>query len=192
MKDIIRKFTLSAGLFVDCSAGTLPVTKACILLLQHRRFFGCDLDSECIASSLPQMALFCSRQLLNKESDITGDDNVQQAAFTFFNVMEELELKHCIDVWEMPAGFPIMQILSLHILHNPSTYHLGFSLHDQAKNIPANLWTPWWRSRLDIFVVRSLLAVGCNTFDVKMKDSNIHHDSNGCGMFSGDRSVPER
>lgn len=86
------KFALLEMQIVIYCAGTFPVAKACMLLLHCRRFFGCDPDLEWVASSLPQMAPIFARQVLNEASDITGDDDVQQAATTFIKVMEELEL----------------------------------------------------------------------------------------------------
>lgn len=62
---------------------------------------------------------------------------------------------------------------------------MKYSHYDQAKKISANLWKSHWRLRLDMFDVRSLLAVACGVFDMKVNASNIHHDSNGCGVFSG-------
>lgn len=53
---------------------------------------------ECVASSLPQLALIFAQKVLNIESNITEHDSVQQAAFAFANEMEKMDLKHGIDV----------------------------------------------------------------------------------------------
>lgn len=58
MKDITHKFTLSGGLVVDCCADTFSVAKTRMLLPQYRGFLGCDLDFECVAFSLLQIACF--------------------------------------------------------------------------------------------------------------------------------------
>lgn len=50
--------------------------------------------------------------------------------------------------WGMPAGIAIMQTYPLWVLYHLPTYKMEHSLYDQDKNIPANLWTPRWRSRL--------------------------------------------
>lgn len=70
MKNINGKFTLLGGLVLYCCAGTFSVVKACMLLPQCRQFAECDLDSECVASRLPQFSLVFARQVLNKRSDI--------------------------------------------------------------------------------------------------------------------------
>lgn len=72
--------------------------------------------------------------------------------------MEELDLKRRINIRDASAGLPIMQTFSLHILHHVATYHMVYDRNDQAKNRPAKLWTPCWRTRLDSFDYRSLLA----------------------------------
>lgn len=58
MKNIICKFSLPGGLVVDCCVGTFLVGKPYMQLSHHRRFFGRDLHSECVASILPQLAPF--------------------------------------------------------------------------------------------------------------------------------------
>lgn len=105
MKNIICKLTLSRLLVVGCCSGTFSVAKECMLSPQHRRFVECDQDSKRGASSLSQLALVQVRPLLNKESDITGNHDVQQTAFTFVEAREDLDLKHRIIVRNTPAGF---------------------------------------------------------------------------------------
>lgn len=123
MKNIIRKFTLLGGLVLDCSACKFSVGKVYILLMQNRRIVGCELDLECVASSLPHLSLIFSFKISKKETDLTWNDYVQQNAFKLVKVVEELDLKHRTNVWEMPAGFPIMQIFPLGKLCRLSIYH---------------------------------------------------------------------
>lgn len=76
--------------------GSFPVRKACLLFLKRWRFVRFDLDSECVASSLPQSTFTCALRGLENESDIIKDDNVPHAASTIFKAMRELDLKGCI------------------------------------------------------------------------------------------------
>lgn len=110
-----------------------------MILPQYRQFVECDLEWECVASSLPQLALKVACEVLYEESDIIGDNDVQQAASIFVKKMEEVDLKFCIDVWETHNGFPIIQAFSLFIVYYLSIYHMEHYLHEQAKNIPASL-----------------------------------------------------
>lgn len=93
------------------------------------------------------------------------------------------------DVWEALAGIPIVQTFPLDILKHHYTYHIEYSLHDQAKNIPANPCIPCWRSQLDMFHVRSLLAVGCGARGVKGKASIFSVISFDVACFQVGRSV---
>lgn len=70
--------------------------------------------------------------------NITGDDDVQQAASTFVKAMEELHLKRRIDVWEMLAGFSITQLFSWLIHYHQLPCHMKYSLNDQAKTSQVN------------------------------------------------------
>lgn len=67
METIVCKLTLPCGLVVDCCARKISVAKKCMLLPHHTRIFGCDLNSECITLSLPQLVLVPARQVSNKE-----------------------------------------------------------------------------------------------------------------------------
>lgn len=78
MKDVVHKFNLPSGLAVRSNADTFSVAKACRYQSKHKRFVRCDLDSECVAPSLLQLALDFPRQVLIKESDITGYVDLQQ------------------------------------------------------------------------------------------------------------------
>lgn len=118
MKDIISKLTLPGGLFGGCCAGMFSVAKACTVFPQHRRLVGCGLDPECVASSTPQFAVKFARQVLNGESDITEDSDVQQTTSTFVETMEKLDVKRRIDVWETLTSFLVMQTFLLHLLHH--------------------------------------------------------------------------
>lgn len=77
MKYIIRKFTLSYSLVLDCYDSMFLVARACMLLPRHMQFVRFDLDSECVTSSLPQSSLLFARQVLNKRSALTKNDTVQ-------------------------------------------------------------------------------------------------------------------
>lgn len=102
----------------------------------------CDLNSVCVALSFRKLVLIFARQVLIKDSGITGDDDVQLAASIFVESMEELFFEHRTDVWEMPAGFSILQTFLRYICYHLSTCHLKYSLYGQKKNIPADLWIP--------------------------------------------------
>lgn len=114
---------------MDCWTGAYSANEAFLPLPLHRKFLGCDLDLECATSSLPQLALIFPCQVMNKKSAITVNDDVQQAVFTFIKGIEEIELKHCIDVGETFISFPIIQFFFLLILHRLSTYDLEYSHH---------------------------------------------------------------
>lgn len=91
MKEVIHKFTLHGFLHVDCCSGKFSGAKECMLLPQHRWFIRCDLDVECDMSSLPQLAFIFAREVLNAESDITGDETVLQIAIKFVKATDAMD-----------------------------------------------------------------------------------------------------
>lgn len=67
MKDILQKFTSPGDLVVDGGAETLSMTKACMLLPQHRRFVEFEMDSACATGSMSQLVVIFAQQVLIKE-----------------------------------------------------------------------------------------------------------------------------
>lgn len=103
-----------------------------MLLPTHREFGGRELDLECVASSLRQQGLIFGRQMSYEKLNIFGDDDVQQAASTFVEGMEELELKRRKAVWEKPNIFSGIQTYSVQNLYAISMYHMKDALYGQA------------------------------------------------------------
>lgn len=98
--------------------------------------------------------------------------------------MKTLELNRRKNAWETRTCFPVMQTFFFHIIYHLLMYDMAYFIYDQSKNAPANLWTPLWHSRLDMYDVCFLLVVDCGTFGVKVEASIISHDSVRCGLFS--------
>lgn len=92
MKHTIRKFTLPGNLFVARYADTFSKAKARVHLPQNGQFFGCAQASESVTSSPPLFVLFFAWHASNKESGITGDDDLRQAAFPFIKRMEKPDM----------------------------------------------------------------------------------------------------
>lgn len=109
------------------------VAKACLPLFQHRQLVRYDLESECVSSNLPQIALIFARQVLKQERDIIGNDSVQPADSPIVYAMKGLDLERRINVYKTPAGFSIIQTFLLYILYHQSTYHIKYFLYNQAK-----------------------------------------------------------
>lgn len=88
MRNIICNLTFPSGLILDCYFVTFSGAIAYIILPQYRRLIGCDLDLECDTLSPLQLALISARQVMTKESSITGEDDVLEAAPTFVKAVE--------------------------------------------------------------------------------------------------------
>lgn len=113
MNKIVHKFTFPSDLLVDCCACTFSVAKAYTLLQLHTRFVGCDLDPGYVTSSLPYLSLVSARKVLNKESEITENDDAQYTAFTFNKATKELDLKRGINVLDTNKGLSNYTIVSV-------------------------------------------------------------------------------
>lgn len=55
-----------------------------------------------MTKTIPQLILRYARQLLNKESDIDGEEQVQTSAEVCVKSVEAIEVQKRLDVWEAP------------------------------------------------------------------------------------------
>lgn len=67
---IVQKPTRPGKLVVDACGGTYAVFKACMLLINNRRFIGCEVRSDSVTEAMPQLTLLYPRQILSKKSYI--------------------------------------------------------------------------------------------------------------------------
>lgn len=109
---------------------------------------------------------------------------MRQAVCIFVKAMEDRNCKRCINVQKTHDCFSITQTNPLQILYQLSTFYIQYALVGHAKHFPENLRKPHWPFQLDIFDACFLLMVDCGACSVKIKASNIQHDSVGCSVFS--------
>lgn len=68
---------------IEFCAGICPTAKACMLVDQHRKLVGCDLDSDILSTAEPDLHFTFALRRLSPSSDITGAEEVRAAARTF-------------------------------------------------------------------------------------------------------------
>lgn len=105
MEELVRKFTSGEDLVMDFCFGTCPMARACILRDQHRRFVGCDLDSEPLSATELDPPLAFPSQALSPNSDITKDEEVRALTEDsdkrrrWFRLAEEQQRERCHLGW---------------------------------------------------------------------------------------------
>lgn len=63
--------------------GSSLTAKACILLDQQRKLAGCDSESDVLSASEPKALSTVALQMLNPNSDSTGDTEMKASARAF-------------------------------------------------------------------------------------------------------------
>lgn len=92
MKEIEQKFKKLGNLVVDACAGTVSAEKACMALPKRRTFIGCKVVPYCIAEVIAQLILIFAPQVLNKETDIDGDEQLSTSAKTYVQEVKAIEV----------------------------------------------------------------------------------------------------
>lgn len=88
MKELLANFYKPGAPVMHYLSGTLATTKGSLSLNKHRRFIGCDINGNCLAADLPGLLLVFGIQVLDNDSDISFDYNVQDSARVYVTAME--------------------------------------------------------------------------------------------------------
>lgn len=74
MRGIVQRITKPGNLVLETFAWTFSVAKAYMLLPKHKRFIGSGVDTCCVTEAMSKLILLFARDVLNKESDIDGEE----------------------------------------------------------------------------------------------------------------------
>lgn len=83
MKDLVGEFSRLGDVVMDFCAGIGPTAKICILLDKHRKFVGCNVDSELLTAAEAGLVVILVSQMLNPKSHISGSARMIAAAKAF-------------------------------------------------------------------------------------------------------------
>lgn len=139
MKDLVGKFTRGRDVVMDFCTGTYPTAKTSMLLDQHRKFVGCDLDSDLLMAAKPDLLLTFALQVLNPKSDITGDEEVRAAARAFKEKVAVVSARRRATAWEAPPGLDATQMMPRHVLHFICTLYEKYGLYEKCRHIPLSM-----------------------------------------------------
>lgn len=78
---------------LDHCPGTFSTEKGCIWLLRHRSLVWCEIDTVSFKKSLLVAVEVFARQIINEESDIVGDANVQAAPNVSGNAINRIHAR---------------------------------------------------------------------------------------------------
>lgn len=87
--EFVDQFSETGELVMDLFSRTFATTKACLELLRHRSFVGCDIGADCFAVCTQALVQTHARQILNEKShiyctnDVMADDVVDDCKERF-------------------------------------------------------------------------------------------------------------
>ena len=184
LQTIIGKYTQPGDLVFDPFAGSFSTGRACMLLPQHRRCVLGDLDPTCHKFGMQQLVEVYARQLLNEESDITGDDELLRDARLFLHSMDRINAAKLRKQWNTPPGCPPMQNFPPEVVHYLCTLHKDYSLYRFSKGHPMIHWSPMWRARFNQMDIDHLQAFELSRYRLEIRQSTI--PGAGEGVFTRD------
>lgn len=93
-------------LFTAC-AGILSTVTACLMLPSRRRFFGGDIDQECVNRSVPLFRLVFARQELNPNSDICVPEDFENARLDYVGSGDQKIPRLRLEQWHALMVMPL-------------------------------------------------------------------------------------
>ena len=186
IQELTKKFSRKGDLVLDPFSGTFSVFKACMLLDEHRRCIGGDIDEECVLHCESILIEIYARQLLNTSSDLNTSDETQlQSARALFSELERLKIKKRASAWDVPTGLSAVQNFPPYIVQYLCTFHKDMSLFEKGVATPMLQWSSEWNRRLNEMDPNVLLAHECTQRNIFIKKSLINSPLSGLGVFAG-------
>lgn len=84
---------------------------------------GFERDQNCEAENFPSLGKTFARELLNKDSYLTGLKEVSRAETILVKPLDGIAARKRANVWTVPKTFAPGQKFLRHILHSLSMYH---------------------------------------------------------------------
>lgn len=101
------------------------------------------------------------RQVLNEDADITGLEEVLEAAKLFMKVMDSIAARTRKTIWEAPLGFSLTHLFQSRVTCFLSTCFKDSSLFEMAKGVLISRISAKWRLRFHSIDSETLLEVHC-------------------------------
>lgn len=134
--NIIERLTNPEASEVDLAAGTFTVLKACVLVLMHRQFIGCDLDVTCITTSKKELVHRFIKQVLHPDSDvILSSTEYGNAARTIRKSFLFHQACHCLNRRKVPNGLSPTQTVPRHAFSYMRIDFAGFTMVSSVDNM---------------------------------------------------------
>lgn len=97
IKNILQKCTNSGNFVVNVCAETFSAVNTCMVLLKHRRYFGCEVVSNYLTESMPLLMLGYASRVLRKETDRDCDEEGRFSTNVYVKVVEAIEVQKLLD-----------------------------------------------------------------------------------------------
>lgn len=140
MKDSAEKFPKELTLMMDYCTGTCTTVETCMLFDHHRQFAGWDLDLVILSPAETALLPTFASQVLNSNSDVTGDRKVRAAAPRFKKRAAVVSACRRTTTREATFGLGTTQVKPGQILHFPSTLYEKYELYEKCLHSPLDIW----------------------------------------------------
>lgn len=140
-----------------------------MMLLQHCRIMGCEIDTDCYNQSYISVEETLLRQALNEDSDITGLEEAVEAAKLFVKAIDVIDARSRKMIWETSLGLSTTQSLPSNITYIFSKCWENWSLFNMEKGVPLSRWSAKQLARFHSTDSDTFLPVGCSATEVLIK-----------------------
>lgn len=164
----MQKFSKAGALMMDLCVVTCSTARACTLLDQHRKFFGCDVDLDVLIATKPDLALTFAFQVLNPKSGISEAVKTKQQRQLLRTKWLHFWLGRSLCV-ESSMYTGCNEVLARHVPKLLSALYGSYSLFEMCRDIYVGTWLPVWTKQLCSTDLNFLLAHDCGRCRVSVE-----------------------
>lgn len=181
LSPLISKFTGPGSMVTDPFLRTGATAKDCLVLPKHQTLMECDSDSDFVSKMRPSLLRVFAVQGLSSLTDIFKSEEVQTAAYGYFE-MSFLKMEaQRKSVWKAPPALPPIQSFPDYISFFICEYHMDMLLFEKRRHLPCTLWLAQW---FWLFLHTTIL--GRRNDWILRRKSGVHQ----CGyIFSSKRGI---
>lgn len=184
LQELVSRFSNPEDIVVDGFSGTFSTAIACFTVEEgHRRFVGCEIDTNCFKWARERVIKRFAAAVVNKETDIkvSGDALISAHGIV---ARQSAKSRTRLPKWSPPDGLPKFQTFPVHILGQLSCTINDIKLSAKCRNLPLHHWPRHYQAFIEIEQSELLLKIDAAANSLMLTNSTIKHSKAGRGVFA--------
>lgn len=170
LKELVSRFSQPGDIVVDLFSGTFSTAVACFQLEKHRRFVGCEQDTNCFEIARDFVTKRFAESIVDGINDIDTPASIKLKAV---ELGKRKVLKKSGDPkWYAPAGLPPFQRFPTQLMRFLSAVCKDVRLFTECSDRPFHLWPSRYQSVTQQIDIEQVLCLEAASYGLVLHSSN--------------------